>query len=91
MKPASVSQSRIVTSIEDSLVALFAGRPELYGFTVKLDGELVLCDIGLWPQQRTESVSLICEEIRATLLALLEEEPGARRLLAGRTFARALH
>ena len=91
MKPASVPQSRIVSSIEESLVELFAGRPELYGFTVKLDGELALCDIGLWPQQRAESARLICEEIRATLLALGEAEPGARRLLAGRTFARALH
>ena len=51
----------------------------------------MLCDIGLWPQQRAESARLICEEIRATLLALMEEEPGAGRLLAGRTFARALH
>ncbi len=91
MKTASVPQSRIVSRIEDSIGSLFADCPELCGFTVRLDGELVLSDVGLWPQQRAENVKLICEEIRGTLLSLIEEQPETRRLLAGRTFARALH
>lgn len=91
MKTATVSQSRVVATIEDRIVTLFAERPELCGFTIRLDGGLALSDIGIWPRQRPESVKLICEEIRATLVSLMEEQPETRGLLCGRTFARALH
>lgn len=79
------------TQIEDSIVSLFAGCPELCGFTVKLDGELVLSDVGLYPPLPSVEVTQICLDIRDTLLTLIDEQPEARRLLAGRTFARALH
>jgi hypothetical protein len=91
MKTAPAFESRMLSTIENSLVALFAGCPELHGFTVKLDGELVLSDVGLWPQPGSEAVRMICEEIRHTLLSLIDEQPEARKLLANRTFARALH
>jgi hypothetical protein len=38
-----------------------------------------------------EVAKLICEEIRETLVELIDERPEARLLLSGRTFARALH
>lgn len=79
------------TAIENRIVSLFAGCPELCGFTVKLDGELMLSDVGLYPPLAAREVTHICEEIRDTLLSLIDEQPEARRLLAGRTFARSLH
>lgn len=79
------------TQLENSIVSLFAGCPELCGFTVKLDGELMLSDVGLYPPLASGEVAQICEEIRDTLLTIIDEQPEARRLLAGRTFARALH
>ena len=91
MKTSAAHESRIFSTIEHSIVSLFAGCPELHGFTVKFDGELALSDVGFWPQPGAEHTRLICEEIRHTLLSLIDEQPESRKLLAGRTFARALH
>jgi hypothetical protein len=76
--------------LEESIVMLFTERPELCGFTIRQEG-LVLSDVGLWPLPGPEELKLVCEEIHETLLELVEVRPEARQLLAGRTFARALH
>jgi hypothetical protein len=82
---------RAQAELEESLVSLFAGRPELCGFTVALDGALILSDVGVFPPGSPEDVKLLCEEIRYALAELMDTQPEARRLLAGRTFARILH
>ena len=77
--------------LEESIVSLFTDRPELCGFTVKLEPELSLVDVGVFPCTGSEDIQRLCEDIRAALLEVVEERPYARELLAGRTFARALH
>jgi hypothetical protein len=88
--------------LEESIVALFEGFPSLCGFAVldrpatrggseALRPGLFLTDIGLFPQPGLDDVKQIHEGIRDTLVDLIEERPEAHRLLAGRTFARALH
>lgn len=54
-----------------------------------LEHELVLADVetDLWPARSQELLG----EIMIALLDLLDEEPAARELLIGRTFARTLH
>ena len=77
------------TQIEDSIVSVFEGYPSLCGFTVTRT--LEPADLSLFPAPAPDEAMLIHEEIRDTLSQLLEERPEAGRLLAGRTFARALH
>jgi hypothetical protein len=76
--------------LEESIVSLFTDRPELCGFTVGREG-LVLADVGVYPAAGAEDLKLLCEEISASLLEVVGQRPEARQLLAGRTFARALH
>jgi hypothetical protein len=71
--------------------ALFRRWPALVGFSV---GELpasglVVSDIETdsWPGQSQE----LFGEIAGTLRDFVEDEPAARELLSGRTFARTLH
>jgi len=78
-------------ALEESIVSLFTDRPELCGFTVLLEGGLVLSEVGVFPAAKPEDMRVICDEIRATLAEVVDERPDARELLAGRTFARALH
>ncbi|HEX5477477.1 MAG TPA: hypothetical protein VFX09_06450 [Burkholderiales bacterium] len=87
MDTSRIAQSRL----EESLVSLFADYPELWGFSVLDRAELAVSDIGLYPPPPFEEAKAICEEIRDTLAALVDERPEARSLLAGRTFARRLH
>ena len=78
--------------LEERIVSLFEDIPSLCGFTVATRaGGLELADIGLYPPPADDEVKLIHAEIRETLSALLAEQPEARGLLSGRTFARALH
>jgi hypothetical protein len=81
---------RTEAQLEESIVSIFADCPELCGFTVARDG-LVLSDVGVYPTGRPEELKRICEEIRAALVEVMDERPDAKALLAGRTFARALH
>lgn len=70
---------------------LFRRLPALMGFSVQqvLEHELVLADVetDLWPGRSQELLG----EITVALLDLVDEEPEARDLLIGRTFARKLH
>jgi hypothetical protein len=80
------------TRIEESIVSLFEGIPSLCGFTVaSRAGGLELSDIGLYPPPPDSELKLIHAEIHDALATLLEEQPEARGILSGRTFARALH
>jgi hypothetical protein len=87
MDTSRIAQSRL----EESLVSLFADYPELWGFSVVDRAELCVSDIGLYPPPPFDEAKAICEEIRDTLVELIDERPEARELLAGRTFARRLH
>lgn len=87
-----VKTSRIAAAqLEERIVALFHEVPELCGFTVQAHGGIGLTDVGLFPPMPAEDAKLVCAEIHETLAELVEERPEARQLLAGRTFARALH
>jgi hypothetical protein len=86
--------------LEASILSLFGGFPSLCGFSVQersegsaatLEGGLYLAAVGLYPLPGVDETKLIYEEIRLTLIELLDERPEARALLSGRTFARALH
>jgi hypothetical protein len=94
---------RVAAQLEESIFSLFCGFPSLCGFAVQdraglpdgsseiLQGGLFLTDIGLFPAPGIEEARMICEEIRETLVQLIDERPEVRELLSGRTFARSLH
>lgn len=72
--------------------SLFHRWPSLVGFSVQeapLERELVLSDIvtSPWPAESLE----LCGAIAVALRRLIDDEPEARELLHGRTFARTLH
>jgi hypothetical protein len=70
--------------------ALFRRLPSLVGFSVQeAQCELVLADVETdpWPARS----QALFGEIALALLDLMDEEPAARELLRGRTFARTLH
>jgi hypothetical protein len=84
--------------------AIFERCPTLHGFTVQdcsalpeefralaLERELVVTDIGVYPNVNHEQCEQIYNEIAVALLDLLFERPAAKELLRGRTFARTLH
>ena len=82
--------------------ALFQRWPSLVGFSVQaaqtlsrdrasapLEPELVVADVETDPW-RAHSKALF-DEIALALIDLMDNEPAARELLRGRTFARTLH
>jgi hypothetical protein len=94
------TQAEVTAAVD----ALFRRLPSLVGFSVQeaqalskekertagaLERELVLADVETdpWPARSKE----LFGEIAVALLDLMDEEPAARALLAGRTFARTLH
>jgi hypothetical protein len=82
----SKSESELAAAVD----ALFRRVPSLLGFSVQeAQHELVVADVATdpWSAQSQE----LFGEIAATILELMDEEPAARELLAGRTFARTLH
>ncbi len=93
----------VAAQLEESIVSLFGCFPTLCGFSVQdrpdlpeggsaaLQPGLFLTDVGLYPAPGLEEARMICDEIRETLVQLIDERPEARALLSGRTFARSLH
>jgi hypothetical protein len=93
----------VAAQLEASVEALFGRFSVLHGFSVQdrpgvlgiglpaQAGDLYLADLGLYPALCVEDAQLICEEIRDTLVELIDEQPEARELLTGRTFARSFH
>jgi hypothetical protein len=79
-----------VTAVVDSI---FRRWPSLVGFSVQesqtYPADLVIADVETdpWPAQPRG----IEGEIAVALLDLMDEEPAARELLCGRTFARTVH
>ncbi len=84
------------------VAAIFWEYPKLSGFSVQqrstlpkeraaapLDDELCLADVSLVSD--FYATRGFCEALLYTLLELIDEHPRALDLLAGRTFARALH
>ncbi|HZJ67852.1 MAG TPA: hypothetical protein VFD36_30320 [Kofleriaceae bacterium] len=83
---------------------IFERCPTLHGFTVQdcsalpeefrqlaLERELVVTDIGVYPNLNTEQCEQIYNEIAVALLDFMFERPAAKEALRGRTFARTLH
>jgi hypothetical protein len=71
--------------------ALFLRWPGLLGFSVLEEGELYLADVVLHPWFDEAQRASLCSEIAVALSGLIDEEPAARELLSGRTFARSMH
>jgi hypothetical protein len=92
MKPL---QSRL----ENVVARLFDELPALMGFSVEqaesephdlpLERELMLSNVETFPW--TGNSRELLGEIAVPLLELIDEEPEARELLRGRTFARRVH
>lgn len=71
------------------VATLFERFPELVGFSVwDATENLCLAGVEIFPGDAKPS---LMSKIAAPLLDLLDEEPEARELLSGRTFARTLH
>ena len=93
----------VAAQLEESIVTLFGAFHSLCGFTVQdrpglpdggsatLHAGLFLTDVGLYPAPGLEEAKFICEEIRDTLVELIDERPETLELLCGRTFARSFH
>lgn len=85
------------------VASLFRSWPTLVGFSVQdaqtltedraaapiIERELVLADVETSPW--LEDGREVCGAIAFVLLKLIDDEPGTRELLLGRTFARTLH
>ena len=61
------------------------------GFSVHDEGELFLTDLAVHPWFDEQQRSKLCYEIAVAFSELIDEEPAARELLSGRTFARTVH
>ena len=59
--------------------------------SLALERELVVTDIGVYPNLNTEQCEQIYNEIAVALLDFMFERPAAKDVLRGRTFARTLH
>lgn len=77
------------TALDHTLDRIFAACPELCGFAVDDAQELGFIDVALNPGY--EHSEPLLGALADALLELIEDEPEARELLRGRTFARTLH
>jgi hypothetical protein len=71
--------------------ALFHRWPALLGFSVQDEGELFLAEVAVHPWIDEQERSKLCYDIAVAFSELIDEQPVARELVSGRTFARALH
>ena len=77
--------------LEASINSLFRRYPALCGFTVEEAGGICIGEITINPLAGPHGHQELYGEIVAALGALLDEYPGAGKLLRERTFARVLH
>jgi hypothetical protein len=90
--------------LQGRVARLFARRPELWRFTVRdrsglpdhlnpamLSGEFFIFEIGLSPRAGKGHYDEVYDEIARAITEAVKAQPGARQLLTGRTFTRALH
>lgn len=76
--------------LQTLVAGLFQRLPELVGFSVReAADDLLLSGVETFPAG-LEAARLM-DDIVLPLRDLLDEEPDARELLSGRTFARTLH
>ena len=100
MRPARELEADLGARVE----ALFGRCPELCGFQVEervVQGagneggmrelELYIAGIDVFPALGSAQSETLVAQISAALADLLEDSPEAADLLAGRTFARAMH
>ena len=91
-------------ALPSQIASLFERQPALWGFSVRGRDEvpdscsrpddedpLFVGDISISPAFNAEQYDKIFQEVVATLVELLAEEPEAAESLRGRTFARVLH
>lgn len=96
--------SRFEADLEASINALFCRCLTLCGFSVgdaakqsrdrlalEHVSELFVSEISVYPMSGLRAPEELCNEIVATLVALIDECPEACELLRERTFARVFH
>jgi hypothetical protein len=97
-------QKHVVADVQAHVDALFVRCPALCGFSVQdratlperltdtqiPDADLYLAEIGIFPRLGAEQYADIFDEITLALSSLMSEQPRARDVLRGRTFARSL-
>ena len=97
-------QGELRGKLEARLMAVFGRRPELHRFVIqdkaglpdhidraKLDGELFVTQITLYPRRGTKQYDEVYADIARAITQLVAEVPEALQLLRGKTFVRALH
>ena len=83
--------------LDTAMADLFRRCPALLGFAVHdmrtLAGtqEVLLAEVSVQPWAGRVASQELVDEIAGALIDLLEEQPEARELIAGRTFAHTLH
>jgi hypothetical protein len=80
-----------VKDVDASIERLFTRFPHLCGFSVRDSGGLDVADVSVYPVASEAVRDELLGDIADTLLQLMDEDPGARELICGRTFARTLH
>lgn len=94
MKALEAQLAHVVAELFDRLPCLIGFSVEDLGATpeepgiAQLERELMLANVETFP--RTADGEALIGEIAAPLLDLIDDEPEARALLPGRTFARRL-
>jgi hypothetical protein len=85
--------SLLEADLEATVRILFCRRPMLCGFAVSdaPNDKLRVTEVNIYPWSALGAPAELCDEIVATLLDLIDECPGTRGLLGGRTFARTFH
>lgn len=79
----------LIQEVNDMMSTLFQRYPALCGFSVKED--LSFSNVACHPALVGDEAQILCEEISAALVELIEERPEAAELLRGRTLARIFH
>jgi hypothetical protein len=100
----SALRFRIEAEVSAGMKVLFYRHPELCGFVVrdraglpahvnrdKLEGEIFITEIGLYPRLDKTQYDEIYEEIAKIITRLVNDKPETKDVLVGRTFARTMH
>lgn len=96
-------QFRIEAEVSAGMKLLFYRHPQLCGFVVrdraglpahvnrdKLEGEIFITEIGLYPRLDKGQYDEIYDEIAKMITRLVNEKPETKEILVGRTFARTI-
>lgn len=96
-------QFRIEAEVSAGMKLLFYRHPQLCGFVVrdraglpqhvnrdKLEGEIFITEIGLYPRLDKVQYDEIYDEIAKVITRLVNDKPETKEVLVGRTFARTM-